>query len=74
MALINNQGGLYQVIIYDYKCKQCGGEYYYRTDIPYQGEKLPCPGCAGEDYEIAEYNPAADNYSAWNTCSSDSYG
>jgi hypothetical protein len=61
------------LIIYDFKCKSCGAEYYYRAEVYYQGEKLPCPNCGGEDHEINEYNPLADNYTGWDTCSSGSF-
>lgn len=62
------------MMIYNYKCKQCEAEYYYRTDIPYTGEKIKCPECSGTDCEITEYNPQADNYAGWDTCTSGSFG
>ncbi len=62
------------MIVYDYKCKKCGGEYFYRADTPHQGEKLPCPACGSEDYEINESDSLEEIYSGCDSCSTDSFG
>jgi putative FmdB family regulatory protein len=61
------------VLIYDYKCKKCGDQYYYRTDAPYSGESLQCPDCGSEDFELSQ-EPISENYSGWGSCSTMKFG
>jgi len=62
------------MLVYEYKCKKCEKEYYFRTHVPYNGETLQCPNCGSEDYEIAEYSPQTHGYSDWNSGPSTHYG
>ena len=50
------------MLTYEYKCKKCNKEYLFETHVPYNGEKLQCPNCGGEDYEIAKYDPPYFEY------------
>ncbi len=50
--------------IYEFKCKKCSEEYLLRTTSTYNGEKLQCPNCGGEEFDISDYSQfLMDSYS-----------
>jgi putative FmdB family regulatory protein len=51
------------MLIYTYKCKKCGKEYYYRTDTAYNGESIRCPDCGAEDFDLSAYEPLSQERS-----------
>lgn len=53
--------------LYDYRCKQCNGEYELFTTLSKWNLPVPCPDCGGEGERIITmgHGGSHDDHPAW---------